>query len=341
MSSPSPVPISGPTGYGLMSLTVRPKPIPYEQAFAAINNAIADGVTFLNGGEFYGINVFNPDPTVEKKPYENLKLIKAYFEKYPENRSKVTVSIKGCLGAKGPDCSPEGVKRSIENIASYFPENKFDLFETGRMDHSVSVEDFIKSVIPFIERGTIKGISLSEVNANTIRRAAAVYPISCVEVELSLWSTDILFNGVMDTCKELGIPVIAYSPLGRGYLTGSIKSVDDLDKADYRRSFDRFASQEAIDANKSIIDNIAKFAKAKNATLAQIALSWVRSFSEYPEKYPTVIPIPSASTAERNHENNTHIKLSKAEFDELTNLVTNQKIYGGRYAAMFEPHLNG
>ncbi|KAG7745157.1 hypothetical protein KL932_000187 [Ogataea haglerorum] len=334
-------PISGPTGYGLMSLTARPEPVPREQAFAAINNAIKDGVSLLNGGEFYGPNFFNPDPTVEKRPFENLKLLQAYFAKYPENRSKVSVCIKGCVTPTGPDCSPEAVKRSIENIASFFPGNKFELFEAGRMDAKTPVEEFVKACIPFIEKGVIKGISLSEVNANTIRRAAAVYPISCVEVELSLWSTDILKNGIMDTCRELKIPIVAYSPLGRGYLTGKINTIDDLPPNDLRRLFDRFASQEAIDANKHLLERIGKLARKKGCTMAQIALSWVRTFNEYPEKYATVIPIPSASTPERNHENNTHIKLSREEFEELNRAVQECQVYGGRYSARFAGLLNG
>ncbi|ODV86183.1 hypothetical protein CANARDRAFT_27444 [[Candida] arabinofermentans NRRL YB-2248] len=329
----SKIEIKGATGYGLMSLTWRPHPIPYPQAFEAINNAIADGITFLNAGEFYGMQ-----PAVNG----NLLLLKAYFEKYPENRSKVVVSVKGSVGPNlVPDNGPENLTKSINHICSYFPGEYIDIFEPARMDGKTPVEDVIKTIIPFIEAGKVGGISLSEVNAQTIERAAKVYPISCVEVEFSLWETAILTNGVADVCKKYDIPIAAYSPLGRGFLTGQIKSTADVPEGDIRHHFDKFTNAEHLAHNFKLVEYLTEFAKTKGCTPAQLALSWIRKYSEHDGNLPRIIPIPSSSTKERNHENNTDIELTEKEFEEVNKEVTKFETKGYRYNAMTEKFLNG
>ncbi|KAG7824671.1 hypothetical protein KL909_001893 [Ogataea angusta] len=320
------VAIRGNTGYGLMSLTWRPRPVPHDQAFSTINNALADGVEFFNAGEFYG--------NLPNDKHANLELLRAYFAKYPESRAKMVVSVKGCVDIPNPpDNSPENIAKSIRNIASYFPDGTFDIFEPARQDGKHSVEEVVRSIVPFIEEGVIRGISLSEVSASTVRRAAKVHPLSCVEVEFSLWSRDILRNGVMEACRDLGIPVIAYSPLGRGYLTGQIKSVDDIPEGDFRRMLDRFSSQEVLENNRSVVRLAEELARQKKCTAAQIALAWIRKHNEFPEKYARVIPIPSSSTPARNRENNTEIPLTDAEFADLNAKLNRIEIRGGRYNA--------
>ncbi|KAG7893679.1 hypothetical protein KL906_002312 [Ogataea polymorpha] len=320
------VEIKGSTGYGLMSLTWRPQPVSYEQAFATINNALSDGIEFFNAGEFYG--------NLPNDKHANLELLRAYFAKYPESRSKMVVSVKGCVDLPNPpDNSPESIAKSIRNIASYFPDGMFDIFEPARQDGKHPIEEVVRSIVPFIEQGVVSGISLSEVSATTVRRAAKLFPISCVEVEFSLWSRDILSNGVMDACRDLGIPVIAYSPLGRGYLTGQIKSVDDIPEGDFRRTLDRFSSQEVLENNMSVVKLVEELARQKKCTLAQIALAWIRKHNEFPEKYARVIPIPSSSTPARNHENNTEIPLTDSEFAALNEQLDKIEIRGGRYNA--------
>ncbi|GME96752.1 unnamed protein product [Ambrosiozyma monospora] len=212
-ATPKRIPIEGSTGYGLMTLTMN-KIVPQDQAFETINNAIKDGVRFFNAGEFYG----SRDDSLL-----NLKYLKAYFKKYPENRSKMIISVKGIIDPVTftPDTSPENIKKSIENIISFFPNKYIDLFEPARMDLKHPVEDVVKSIIPYIESGNVGGISLSEVKGETIERANKIYPISCVEVEYSMWSTEPLTNGTNEVCKKYGIPIIAYSPLGGGFLTDS------------------------------------------------------------------------------------------------------------------------
>jgi pyridoxine 4-dehydrogenase len=204
----------GPIGYGLMGLTLRASPPPKEQAFAAMKASLAAGSNNWNGGEIYGPPEAN-----------SLQLLNAYFTKYPEDADKVVLSIKGgCLVGgipKGatPDGTPENIKRSIDECLRVLDGKKFlDMFEAARVDPNVPIETTIAAIDEYVKAGKIGGISISEVSAASIRRAAKVAKISAVEVEVSLWATDIFENGIAEACAELDIPIFAYSPIGRGFL---------------------------------------------------------------------------------------------------------------------------
>jgi pyridoxine 4-dehydrogenase len=178
-----------------------------------MKTALSLGANFWNGGELYG--------TPERN---SLHLLNEYFTKYPEDADKVVLSIKGAtIPGKGfPDGSKTNVQRSLDECLKVLDGKKFlDLFEPARVDPNVPIEETIGYIAEYVKAGKLGGICLSEVNANTIRRAVKVHPIAAVEVELSLWSTNILENGVAQTCAELGIPIVAYSPLGRGFLVRS------------------------------------------------------------------------------------------------------------------------
>ncbi|ODQ70925.1 hypothetical protein LIPSTDRAFT_74426 [Lipomyces starkeyi NRRL Y-11557] len=236
----------GPVGFGLMGFTWRPTQTPDDQAFATMKRAIEHGATFFNGGEFYGMSV----PTL------NLDLINRFFTNYPEYADKVVLSIKGGLDLTtlAPNGSPEFVRKSVENIIKHLgTAKKLDLFECARVDRNVPIETTVAALGELVKEGLIGGISLSEVKPETIRRAAAVHKISAVEIEYSLWSTEARDLGVLSTCAELGIPVIAYSPLGRGFLTGQIRSRNDFNEGDYRLRLERFS--ETI-STKAIIDSV-------------------------------------------------------------------------------------
>lgn len=208
-------------------LTWRPEPPSQEQSFKAMKTALATGATFWNGGELYG------------SPERNsLHLLNEYFTKYPEDADKVVLSIKGGLvpGQMAPDGSEKNVKRSIDECLRVLDgKKKLDLFECARVDPKTPIEITVQAMVPYIKEGKLGGISLSECSADSIRRAAKVHKISAVEVgynmsdgtgtmanrfkvEVSLWSTDIFDNGVAQACAELDIPIVAYSPLGRGFL---------------------------------------------------------------------------------------------------------------------------
>lgn len=207
----------GPIGYGLMGknllaqrslidanrsrgLTLRPHPD--EVTFAAIRTALDAGCNWLNGGDFYG----PPDAN-------SLALVRRYLEKYPEDADRIVLTVKGGLGPNFvPDGSKENVCRSIDNcIKTLGPAGRMTTFEVGRKDPNVDYEDdTLATINQYVKDGRIDGISCSEVSANTLRSAARKFKITAVEIELSLFTTDPLKNGILEACGELDIAVLAY-----------------------------------------------------------------------------------------------------------------------------------
>jgi pyridoxine 4-dehydrogenase len=311
----------GSTGFGLMGLTWRPNPVSQDQAFAAMKAALDNGANFFNGGELYG--------TPERN---SLHLLREYFEKYPEDAKKVVLSIKGGLvkGGMKPDGSPENVRRSIDECLTQLAgTKKLDLFECARVDPQTPIEVTMRTADEYVQAGKLGGISLSECSAETIRRAARVAKISAVEVEYSLWATEIQDNGVLKTCGELGIPIVAYSPLGRGFLTGQVKSRDDLAEDDHRRHLPRF-SEENFPKNLDLIHQLEKLAKRKGCTPGQIGIAWVKAQSER-DGNPVIIPIPGATTVERVKENLVDVDLSENDLKEIDSILASAEIHGERY----------
>lgn len=277
---------------------------------------------FFNGGEFYG----TPDP------YLNLKLINRFFTKYPEYADQVVLCVKGGLDAAfHPDGSPENVRKSVMNIINHLGDKKsLDLFECARVDDRVPIETTVGCLGELVKEGLIKGISLSEVGVETIRRAAKVHKISAVEIEYSLFALEARDLGVLSTCAELGIPVVAYSPLCRGFLTGQIKSRNDLDEGDFRLAFPRF-SEENFSSNLTLADKIAAIAHKNKVTPAQIALSWIKKHEEIIPGL-TIIPIPGATTVERVEENFAEIRpMTDEEFNDIGEILSRFEIQGARY----------
>lgn len=313
----------GTTGFGLMGLTWRPNPAPQSQCFDAMKTALEHGANFWNGGELYG--------TPERN---SLHLLREYFEKHPGDANKVVISIKGGLekGGMKPDGRPENVRRSIDECLTQLAgTKKLDLFESARVDPETPIEVTIRTANEYVKAGTLGGISLSECSADTIRRAAKVAKISAVEVEYSLWATEIQDNGVLATCGELGIPIIAYSPLGRGFLTGQIKKRDDLPEDDMRRHLPRF-SEENFPKNVELIHQLEKLAERKGCTPGQVGIAWVKAQSER-NGNPVIIPIPGATTTERVKENLVNVDLSENDLKEVDSILASVEIHGERYHA--------
>ncbi|GME60211.1 aldo keto reductase [Neofusicoccum parvum] len=281
--------------------------------------ALAGGCNFWNGGEFYG------------PPQNNsLTLLEKYYEKYPDDATKVVLSIKGCFGHDmTPDCSPEGVRKSVENsLAMLGEKGKIDIFEPARRDPKVPLEQTLEALAELVKEGKIGGVALSEVNANTIKEAARITKIAAVEIELSLWQTDPLTNGITEACKELDIPIVAYSPIGSGILTGQIKSFDDIPEHDFRKTSPRF-QPENFEVNLQLVRALEKFATAKNCTPAQLAINWVQALSNRPDM-PVIIPIPGATSAERVAENSRGVDLTKEELREIDGILASFEVVGSR-----------
>lgn len=308
----------GNIGFGLMGLTLRP--IPEDQAFAAMRTALANGCNAWNGGEFYG------------PPERNsLTLLNKYFEKYPGDMEKVSLNIKGCVvPVLTPDGSREGVRRSVETcVAMLGAKKKLDVFEPARKDPKVPFEETLGALVELVEEGKMGGVGLSEVSAKSIREAARTTKIASVEIELSLWQTEPLTNGILAACKELDIPVLAYSPVGSGMLTGRYKSWDDLPEDDFRRNFPRFQPGN-FEKNVDLVRTLEKLAAKKKCTPAQLAINWVLTLSKRPDM-PVIIPIPGATTAARVEENSQVIELSEDEMKEIDGILASFDVVGDRY----------
>ena len=292
--------------------------------------AYEHGAVFWNGGEFYG----TPD-------YNSMHLVAEYFTQFPDEADNVVLSIKGGLKPNlQPDGSKEGVRRSVDNVLRLLDGKKtLDIFECARVDPNVPIETTVAALAEYVREGKIKGISLSEVRAETIRRAHKVHPISAVEVEFSLWATEILENGIASTCAELGIPIVAYSPLGRGFLTGEIKSPDDIPDDDFRKGLPRF-QPEVFGKNIEMVVKLQKLAEKQGCSPAQLALAWVKHLSGK-NGLPQIIPIPGATTDKRVIENVQDVQLDESHLEEIDEILKTSEVIGGRYSAHLEALNNG
>ncbi|KAI0889397.1 putative aldo/keto reductase [Annulohypoxylon maeteangense] len=312
----------GSTGFGLMGLTWRPEPVPQEQAFEAMKAALNNGMNFWNGGEFYG-----------PPEYNSLVLLERYFAKYPEDAEKVVLSIKGGVGAVGrePDGSPENTRRTLDScIAQLKGRKKIDIFEFARRDQNVPMKTTFDVVQKeYIDTGKIGGISLSEVRAETIHEAVKIIKVVGVEVELSLFSRHIFDNGVAEACAKYDIPIIAYSPIGRGWLSGTIKTIDDVQPQ--LRVWPWFQPPNFA-INLELAGQVAALAKRKGVTPAQLAIAWTKRLSTWREGAPkTIIPIPGATTAARVTENAVLVELEDEEMAALDETLGKFPSAGERY----------
>ena len=313
----------GPIGYGLMNLTWRAEPIPDLQAFRALKAALEAGCNLWNAGEFYGTPEAN-----------SLQLLNRYFTKYPEDAEKVVLSIKGAAvpGQMKISGTKENISRSIDECLRVLDGKKFiDIFEMARQDPDTPLEESIATMAEYVKENKIGGIGLSEVTQEQIRKNNDLHPIAAVEVELSLQTPDILENGVATTCAELSIPIVAYSPLGRGLLTAAITKLDDLDPNDIRHHLPRFQA-ENLGRNAQLGLEIQKLAGQKGCTAAQIAIAWARSWSNKPGM-PTIVPIPGSTTEQRASENGKAVTLSEQEINDLENLRSMVSVSGARYGS--------
>ncbi|CCE62945.1 hypothetical protein TPHA_0D03090 [Tetrapisispora phaffii CBS 4417] len=323
------------TGYGLMSLTWKAEPVPKDQAFAAMKQVVDFALeknvkAFFNVGEFYG-----PDYI----------MLKNFFEKYPELRQKVIVSCKGSMDVAkmAPLGKSDDVKKSVE-ICSSILGGYIDIYEVARIDESIVEEgqdypyETFEALAEMVDNGFIGGVSLSEVTEKQIRAINKDWHkyLTCVEVELSLFSTQILHNNIAKTCGELGLIIIAYSPLGRGLLTGQITSVKDIPKGDFRLMLKRFHG-DAMAQNLVLVqflrdEIIAKRDPADRITLPQLALGWIKHNSNR-FGYGKIIPIPSGSSVSKVTENfdENKAKITDAEFDKINEFLKGFTTVGDRY----------
>lgn len=304
-------------------------------AFEAMNTAIDINLpqkTFFNGGEFYGAN------------FINLEYIRDFFKEYPEQRQHVVISIKGAIDntTLAPHPTEEGINASLVNVLKYIPD--LDFFEPARLSPDVPFEITAKALCDAVDDGRIKGYTLSEVSGETLDqflKIAKHKPVA-VEVEFSLFTRDAISNGVATIAGANDIPIIAYSPLSRGLLTGEVRSLADIPEGDMRRHFERF-SEENIVKNVAIADKVVALAKDKGVTAAQLALAWLRYHSGKTldgVTYPLILPIPSSSSKSRVEENFAKVELSDEDYSKIQELVDWELVEGHRYNSHAKKYLS-
>ncbi|KAF4994170.1 hypothetical protein FGRMN_5944 [Fusarium graminum] len=319
----------GPIGFGLMGLTARP--LPDETTFAAIRTALDAGCNWLNGGEFYG----PPDAN-------SLALIRRYLQKYPEDADRIVLTVKGGLGPNWvPVGTKENIRQSIDNcIGTLGPVGRIASFEAARRDPDVDYEeDTLATIYEYVNEGKIDGISCSELNADTLRSAAKKFKITALETELSLFTTDPLTNGLLEACGELDIAVLAYSPLGRGFLGGQIKSAKDIPEDDLRIKMMPRWQGDNLQKNLQLVNDVEVLAKRKNCTVSQIAINWLLSISRRPGM-PKIIPIPGSSKPDRIRENATIVELTDEDLADIDRLLSSFVPAGERYPPQHMKHVH-
>lgn len=260
----------------------------------------------------------------------NLQLLNRYFRKYPEDRSKIFLSVKGCITTSmKADSSPSGVRKSVENSCNVLG-SYIDLFQPARVDTSVPIEDTMAELMLLVKEGKIRSIGLSECGPETIRRAAKVGKVAAVEQEYSLWANEIEQIGIIDACKDNKIALVAYSPLGRGMLTGQIRSRGDIPKDDMRLHYPRF-SEENFSKNLQLVDKLEELANKKGCTASQLGIGWC--IAQSVRLGLQVLPIPGCTSIERLKENvgGRDVNLSTEELSEIDGVLSSIEIVGGRY----------
>jgi aryl-alcohol dehydrogenase-like predicted oxidoreductase len=285
---------------------------------ATIDRALELGVTLLDTAEVYG-------------PYTNEELV---GRAVAGRRDRFEIATKfGFVvnpespGDRATDGSPENARRACEGSLKRLGIDTIDLLYQHRVDPNVPIEETVGAMGDLISEGKVRYLGLSEASAQTIRRAHATHPITAVQSEYSLWTRD-PEEEVLATLRELGIGFVAYSPLGRGFLTGRIRSLDDLPEDDWRRSNPRFQA-EALRENLRLADRVVELAEAKGVTPAQLALAWVLAKGE------DVVPIPGTKSPQRLEENAAAaaVSLSADEVEELDRAVSGHAVRGERYPA--------
>ena len=246
------------------------------ESIATIHRALELGVNFLDTADMYG-------------PHTNEQLVgKAIAGK----RDEFIIATKFGIvrdandpSVRGINGKPEYIRQAVEGSLKRLGIETIDLYYQHRVDPETPIEETVGEMSRLVEQGKIRHIGLSEASAETLHRAHVVHPITALQSEYSLWTRDVEENGVLDACRELGIGFVAYSPLGRGFLSGEIKKFEDLAEDDYRRNSPRFQG-ENFDKNIELVKKVEEIANDKGVTTSQLALAWVLSRGE------EVVPIP-------------------------------------------------
>ncbi|MFH9983893.1 aldo/keto reductase [Streptomyces sp. NPDC017179] len=297
-----------------MSQSYGPNPGDRKDMIAVLRGAVERGVTFFDTAEVYG-------------PYVNEELV---GEALAPLRDQVVIATK--FGFRIENGAPAGLNSRPEHIRAVADASlrrlgvdTIDLFYQHRVDPDVPIEDVAGTVGELVQEGKVRRFGLSEASAQTIRRAHAVHPVTAVQSEYSLWTRD-PEPEVLPTCVALGIGFVPFSPLGKGFLTGTVDASTSFTDGDVRTTIPRFTAENRA-ANQALVDQVAALAQAKGATPGQVALAWLLA------QHPSIVPIPGTRRLSRVEENigATGLPLSADELADLNELASRIGVQGDRY----------
>jgi aryl-alcohol dehydrogenase-like predicted oxidoreductase len=293
-----------------------------QEMISLLRTAVERGVTFFDTAEVYG-------------PFTNEELV---GEALAPVRDQVVIATKfgfnlnpdGSPGWQGVNSKPERIRLAVEGSLKRLKIETIDLLYQHRVDPDVPIEDVAGTVKELIQAGKLKHFGLSEAGVQTIRRAHAVQPVTALQNEYSLW-TRTPEKEVIPTLEELGIGLVPYSPLGKGFLTGAMNENTKFENSDFRSTLPRF-TPEALKANQALIDLLGSIAKRKNTTPAQIALAWVLA------QKPWFVPIPGTTKLNRLEENigAATVELTADDLREIESAASKIKVEGARYPEKLE-----
>lgn len=303
-------------GYGCMGLDFAyAHKVSKQDGIKLIRQAVDRGVTFFDTAEIYG-------------PFTNEEMVGAALRPV---RDRVVIATKfgfDIVDGKqaGTNSKPEHIRQVADASLRRLGVEQIDLFYQHRVDPNVPIEDVAGAVKDLIAAGKVKHFGLSEPGAQTVRRAHAVQPVTALQNEYSLWTRGVETNGILETCEELGIGLVPYSPLGKGFLTGAMSKDTKLGEGDFRAILPRF-TREAMEKNQALIDLLQRIAAEKNATSAQIALAWLLAQKLW------IVPIPGTTKLHRLEENlgAVDVELTAADLSEIQTAAATIQIEGERY----------
>ncbi|WP_299953518.1 aldo/keto reductase [uncultured Modestobacter sp.] len=298
------------------------------EAERTIQRALDLGVTFLDTADMYG-------------PFTNEQLV---GKAIAGRRDEVVLATKfgnertpdgGMVGING---KPDYVRQACDASLQRLGVDVIDLYYQHRVDTTVPVEDTWGALHELVDAGKVRHVGISEAAPDTIRRAHAVHPVTALQTEYSLWTRDPEDDGVLATCAELGIGFVAYSPIGRGFLSGQIRSLDDLAPDDFRRHNPRFQGA-AFEQNLRLVDRVRQLAEAKAVTATQLALAWVMAQSDR-DGNPAIVPIPGTKRVSYLEENAaaTDVELTEDDLRALDEAAPRGATAGDRYPDMSTVH---